>query len=133
MAVVMKLLAAALLLASTPTLAAPLTIKQGETWLFGLKKGEPTNARRVAGSAKAAKGQVKATLSPLMGTTLTMTNASSVSYTFRAELIGAKSPARTCALPANGKPVMEFWPVKASAVRLSGFKPAPKDGSCPSP
>jgi hypothetical protein len=70
-----------------------------------------------------------------MGTTMTVTNNSRLSYTFHAELVGAAPPAqgkaRTCTLPANGGPVLEYWPVKAAAVRLSTFKVAPADGNCP--
>jgi hypothetical protein len=48
-------------------------------------------------------------------------------------LIGApnKSGARTCTLPANRDPVLEYWPVKAKAVRLGRFKVAAAAGSCP--
>jgi hypothetical protein len=71
----------------------------------------------------------------MMGTTLTITNNNSISYTYRAELLGAgdkkAAPSRTCALPAKARIAIENWPQKAIAVRLSNFKPAPSSGSCP--
>ena len=127
------LLAAAL--AHSPASAAPITIPTGESWVFALDRGEPVRARRVTTSAKPGPGQIKATVISTMGTTMTVTNNSRVNYTFRAELIGAGAAAsakpRTCTLPANGGPVLEYWPVKATAVRLGTFKVASADGNCP--
>jgi hypothetical protein len=114
--------------------AAPVTIKAGESWVFALDKGEPVRARRVASAVKPGPGQIKATVISTMGTTMTVANNSRSSYTFRAELVGATAApgkTRTCTLPANGDPVLEYWPVKATAVRLSTFKVATADGNCP--
>ena len=118
--------------AAAPVQAAPLTVKTGETWAFTLKNGEPANARKVAASAKPAKGQIVVSVRPLMGTTMVVTNSSPVSYTFRAELLqGGKAVApRPCTLPANAKPIFEQWQQKADAVRLSSFKRANADGLC---
>ena len=128
-------LAAAAAIVPAAALAGPVTIKAGESWVFALERGEPVRARRVASSAKPGPGQIKATVISTMGTTMTVTNNSRHHYSFRAELVGAKTAsggkARTCTLPANGNPVLEYWPVKATAVRLSTFKLASADGSCP--
>jgi hypothetical protein len=131
------LIGAVLLTALAPAAAnaEPLTIKAGESWLFAVEKGEPVRPRRINPSTSPGPGQIKATLLSALGTTLTMTNNSSVSYTFRAELLGGPAAktgkARTCTLPANRSPVLEYWPVKAAAVRLSGFKLTSPDGNCP--
>ena len=68
-----------------------------------------------------------------MGTTMSISSANDVAYTYRAELIGSgkKIPARSCTLPADGKLSFEHWPESADAVRLSDFKTAPKGGNCP--
>ena len=53
--------------------------------------------------------------------------------TFKAELIGGNGrvmQARTCTLPARGRPVLESWPQKAKAVRVGDFKPAVDPGAC---
>ena len=101
-------LALAAALAPTAAVSAPVTIKAGESWVFALDKGEPVRARRVASSAKPGPGQIKATVISTMGTTMTVSNNSRFSYTFRAELVGAQSAgsrqARTCTLPAERRP-----------------------------
>ena len=38
---------------------------------------------------------------------------------------------RSCTLPADGRLSFENWPQKAEAVRLSNFRPAKREGSCP--
>ena len=130
-------LAFLILLAPSPLWAKPagLTVRQGETWIFAISRGQPVRARRVDPAEEPERGEVHVTLSAMMGTTMTITNNNSISYTYRAELLGAGSkkapPSRTCALPAKGRLAIENWPQKASAVRLSNFKPAPSGGSCP--
>jgi hypothetical protein len=126
--------AAALAVLSSAAAAAPLTIKTGETWMFELAKGEPVRARRVNASANPARGEIKASVTSLMGTTMTIVNNSPVSYTYRAQLLGVvgKVPAaRTCTLPGGAKPSLEFWPARATAVRIGSFKRADADGNCP--
>ena len=126
-----------LLLLALPAAASaePLTIRVGESWAFAVKDGEPVRARRVKASATPARGEIKATLTGLGGTSLTLTNRSSTSYTFRAVLVGvrAKIAPRTCTLPAGMKPALEYWPQKASAVRISRFRATTAAGSCPTP
>ena len=118
--------------APAAAVAAPVTIKAGDSWVFAVEGGQPVRARKVTSSTKAGPGQIKATVVSTMGTTMTVTNNSRVSYTFQAELLGAPSgKSRTCTLPASGGPVLEYWPVKATAVRLSTFKVASADGNCP--
>jgi hypothetical protein len=121
------------LAAVSPAVAAPLTVPAGTSWIFSLERGDPVRARQVKATAKPLRGQIKVTLIAGMGTAMTVTNNSAVAYTFRAEPVGAPPAAksRTCTLPANSIPVLEYWPVKAKAVRISGFKPAAADGSCP--
>lgn len=129
------LIAALLLAAASPATAkAPgLVVKTGESWLFAIYRGQPVRARKVNPSVKPPPGQVLVTLRAMMGTSLSITNNSPQAYIYRAELVGADKSAdvRSCTLPANGRLSFEHWPEKASAVRLSDFKPAPKDGSCP--
>lgn len=112
---------------SDPTWAAALTIRTGESWVFVVRNGEPAKARKVAASTKPKRGEVVASVNSLMGTTMTLVGNVPVSYTFRAELLGVAGgkpgAARTCALPANGRLVMENWPAKAQAVRIGKFRP----------
>ena len=129
----MKSIAAMLLMVSSATTAAPLTVKTGESWSFSIRNGDPANARKVPPSARPAKGQVMVTVRPLMGTNMIITNNSGAAWTFRAELLSGKKTltAKSCSLPATPEPVLEQWPQQADAVRISQFSPAPKDGSCP--
>lgn len=128
----MKLVAALLLMAAAPAQAAGLTVKMGETWLFTVKNGEPSNARKVPPSATIPKGQIKVAVRRLMGTAMTITNNSPIAYTFRAELIsgGKATVGRSCTLPAKAQPAFEQWEQKAEAVRIGGFKIAGDDGHC---
>ena len=125
-------LSAALLIA-VPVSAQGLTVKTGETWVFRLADGQPSKARKTAASTKPARGEVLVTVRSMMGTTLAITSNNPVAYTYKAELIGAAKavPTRSCTLPANNRLSFENWPQKATAVRLSDFKPARRDGSCP--
>lgn len=128
----MKAIAALLLLAPIPVQAADLTIRTGESWVFGVKGGQPVGARKVDAKAMPAEGQIKVSVKAMLGTALFVTNNSSTAYTFRAELLsgGKSSAARTCSLPANGKPAFEQWPQKADAVRLGTFKVTGDGGKC---
>ena len=128
----MRAAVALLLLAAAPAQAAPLTVKTGETWVFTVKDGQPASARKVASSAKPAKGQIVVAVRAMMGTTMIVTNNSPVAYTFRAELLrGGKSLAsRPCTLPAGGKPIFDQWQEKADAVRIGAFKVSKADGLC---
>ena len=126
------LLAAVAMLAASPAVAAPLTVASGETWLFSIERGQPVRARRAKPAAKPATGQIKVTMIAGMGTSMTLTNYSATAYTFRAELIGVPAgKPRTCTLPAKAVPTLEYWPVKAKAVRIGSFRAASADGSCP--
>jgi hypothetical protein len=122
------------LLAVSPAEAksAGLTVKAGETWLFSLSRGEPVRARRAKPTASLEPGQILVTVRSMMGTTMTINSNNPAGYTYRAELVGAgkSMPARSCTLPADGKMSFEHWPEKADAVRLSSFKPAPRNGTC---
>lgn len=124
----------AMLLLSVPIAAEarPLTIKVGESWTFQIKGGDPVKARKVAASAKPAKGEIMVTVKSFLGTMLTAVNATGRGWTFSAELLsnGKASPARTCTLPASSAPIMEQWQGKqAQAVRISKFVPA-DGGNC---
>ena len=130
----MKAVFACLLLAlSTATSAAPLTVKTGESWSFSIRNGDPVEARKVAGTAKPAKGQIMVSVRRLMGTSMIVTNSSGTAYVFRAELLkgGKTLTGKSCTLPAKPDPIFEQWKEEADAVRIGQFKPAPKDGSCP--
>lgn len=130
------IVALVLLALATATSAANvpgLTVKTGESWVFAIQAGQPANARKVAPSTKANKGQVIVTVRSMMGTTMTISSNSPVAYTYQAELIGKGKavPIRSCTLPANGGLAFEHWPQQAEGVRLSNFKVATKDGACP--
>lgn len=125
-------LALALVAGSVPVLAAPLTVRTGETWVFAIDHGEPVKARKVDAATKATTGEVKVSVRALFGTMMTITNNSRQGYTFSAELVGADDKAvtaRSCTLPPGNQPALESWPQKASAVRIGSFKPA-KGGRC---
>ena len=128
----MRAAVALLLLAAAPAQAAPLTVRTGETWVFSVKDGQPASARKVASSAKPARGQIMVAVRAMMGTTMIVTNNSPVAYTFRAELLrdGKSVAARPCTLPAGGKPIFEQWKEKADAVRIGAFKVSKADGLC---
>ena len=126
------LLIAPILAMAAPAAAAPLTIHVGETWVFAIRNSQPANARKAPLSSHPAKGQVRATVSALGGTTMTLTNATGVGFTFRAELIGADgkvTTARSCTLPANNRQAFESWPQRAVAVRIGSFRRT-TGGSC---
>jgi hypothetical protein len=122
------------LLASPVAAQSPgLTVKTGESWMFAISRGQPVRARKVAPTVKPSPGQVLVSLRSMMGTSLSITSNNSQAYTYSAELIGAEKsvPVRSCTLPANGRLSFEHWPQNASAVRISNFKVATADGSCP--
>ncbi|MFC7537302.1 hypothetical protein ACFQPG_07975 [Sphingomonas sp. GCM10030256] len=114
--------------------AASVTVKQGETWIFAVERGQPVRARRVQPNAAAKAGEIKASLRTMLGTNLTISSQGKVAYTYRAELLdrsGRATATRASTLPAGGKPTFEYWREAAVAVRLSDFKAATTDGSCP--
>ena len=122
------------LLAAPAAAQSPgLTVKTGESWVFAISRGQPVRARKVKPTVKPPPGQVLVTLKAMMGTSLSITSNNRQSFTYKAELIGADKPVpvRSCTLPANGRMSFEHWPQKANAVRISDFKVARKDGSCP--
>jgi len=130
-----KLLGLALLLVASPIAAksASLTVKTGESWVFSIQGGQPVRARRVDPSVRLLRGQVLVTVRSMMGTTMTISSNNPVSYTYKAELIGAGKAVsgRSCTLPAEKRVSFEHWPQTADAVRLSNFVPAPAGGNCP--
>ena len=121
-------------LVSAPLSAQGLTVRMGETWLFAIDKGQPVAARKVDSKAAPAAGQIKVSLRPMMGTTMSVINNSRFDYAYRATLImpdGKVGAAKSCAVPANGRLAMEHWSTPVAAVRLSNFKPAPAGSLCP--
>jgi hypothetical protein len=124
-----------LLLLATPVAAQSpgLTVRPGESWMFAISRGQPVRARKVKPTVKPAPGQVLVTLRAMLGTSLSITSNNPQAYVYKAELIGAdmQVPVRSCTLPANGRVSFEHWPQKSEAVRISDFKVARKDGSCP--
>ena len=130
----LRFLAFLLLAAAAPVAAKPLTVRMGETWIFSVVHGQPANARKVTGASAAGPGELKVALSSLMGTTMTISNNSRFDYAYRARLVlpdGKTGPAKSCAVPANGRLAMEHWPRRVVAVRLSDFNPAPAGSLCP--
>ena len=129
-----KILLGALLLVPAPAAATGLIIRQGETWIFAIQKGQPAKARKVAAGTAAKPGEVKASLRSMLGTNLTISSNARGGYTYRAELLDANgkvTTGRACTLPPGGKPTFEHWKEAAVAVRLSNFRPTAKAGSCP--
>lgn len=123
----------ALLAAPVVAQSPGLTVKTGESWMFAISRGQPVRARKVKPTVKPPPGQVLVTLRAMMGTTLSIASNNRQTFTYKAELIGADKPVpvRSCTLPANGRLSFEHWPDKADAVRISDFRVARKDGSCP--
>lgn len=130
--IVRAALGIAVLAFSTAAVAAPLTVAMGESWVFTVADGQPSGARKVRSDAKPAKGQLMVTVRSMLGTSMLVTNNSRVSYTFSAELIrgGKASAARSCVLPANGKPMLEHWEQGADAVRIGNFRASGTEGRC---
>ena len=129
-----RLLPIIALLAATPVPAKPLTVRMGETWIFTIANGQPAKARKANAHSSPGPGQMKVTLQPLMGTTMTVTNNSEFDYSYRATLLlpgGKTGAAKSCAVPANGRLAIEHWTQRLAAVRLSDFKPAPAGSLCP--
>ena len=123
-----------LLLASTPVSAKGLTVRMGETWVFAIKRGQPERARKVAATASPAPSQIKVSVQPMMGTTMTVTNNSNYDYAYRALLVmpgGKTGASKACAVPANGRMAIEHWPKPVAAVRVSDFKRARAGSLCP--
>ena len=122
------------LLAATPVAARPLTVVMGETWIFTVADGHPARAHKAGAKTAPREGEMKVSLSPLMGTTMTIANNSKYDYAYRATLIlpnGKTGPAKSCAVPAHGKLAIEHWPQRVAAVRLDNFKRAPAGSLCP--
>jgi len=122
------------LLAAAPVAARPLTVRMGETWVFTVAKGQPARAREADARTSPKAGEMKVTLSSLMGTTMTISNNSKFDYAYRATLVlpgGKTGPAKSCAVPAHGRLAIEHWKQKLDAVRLSDFRPAPAGSLCP--
>ena len=124
-----------LLLLATPAAAQSpgLTIRSGESWMFAISRGQPVRAHRVKPTVKPPPGQVLVTLRAVLGTSLSITSNNPQAFVYRAELLGADKPVpvRSCTLPANGRMSFEHWPQNSDAVRISDFRIARKDGSCP--
>jgi len=127
-------LAALVMLAASPASAKGLTVRMGETWIFAIERDQPARARKVAATASPAPNQIKVSVQPLMGTTMTVTNNSRFDYAYRALLVmpgGKTGASKSCAVPANGRLAIEHWPKPVAAVRISDFKPAPAGSLCP--
>jgi hypothetical protein len=129
----MRILALLSLLAAVPAAPAPLAVRMGESWVFSVRDGEPVNARKVGNTATPAHNQIRVSLQPMMGTTMTVTNNSPHDYAYRATLVvdGKPAEAKSCAVPANGRLAIEHWPKPVSAVILSHFRAAPAGSLCP--
>ena len=131
---VLRFLPLIALIAAAPVAAKPLTVRMGETWVFTVVKGQPAKARKVDAKTAPKPGEMKVAVSALMGTTMTISNNSRFDYSYRATLVlpgGKTGPAKSCAVPADGRLAMEHWKQRVDAVRLSDFKPAPAGSLCP--
>ena len=104
------LLALSILLAASPVSAKGLTVRMGETWVFAIDRGQPARARKVAATASPSPNQIKVSVQPMMGTTMTVTNNSKFDYAYRALLVmpgGKQGASKACAVPARGRMAME--------------------------
>ena len=130
----LKVFALLALLAAAPLSAKGLTVRMGETWVFAVANGQPVRARKVPATASPARNQIKVSLQPMLGTTMSVTNNSRFDYAYRASLImpgGKAGAAKSCAVPAHGRVAIEHWQERVAAVRLSDFKAAPAGSLCP--
>ena len=119
-----RLIALAPVAATAAAHPGPVTVSVGETSPFTLDHGEPVHAHKAEASTKPERGEVKVTLSALLGPTMTISNNSPQGYTFQAGLIGADPKAvtaQTCTPPAGNR--LESWPRNAASVRLFDFEP----------
>lgn len=116
-----------------PATAGSLTVHMGESWIFSVRDGEPINARKVGAAATPTRGQLKVSVQPTMGTTMSVINYSRHDYSYRATLLvdGKPVEAKSCAVPANGRLAIEHWSRRVSAVTLSNFRAAPAGSLCP--
>ena len=97
--------------------------------LLAASRSTPARPRR----RQARPGQVLVTVRAMMGTTMTITSNNPTAYTYKAELIGADKPVPRgpAPCPPTAACRSSIGRRQASAVRLSDFKAARKDGSLP--
>lgn len=129
----MKILTGAIVLAlASAGQGTPLMVHTGESWVFNIKDGQPVNPQKATASAKPEKDELLVTVRALFGTTMFVTNNSKIAYTYKAELLsnGKTTAARSCTLPATGRPVMEQWEQKSDGVRISNFRATGTEGHC---
>ena len=121
------------LFAAAPAAAGPLTVHMGESWIFSVHNGEPVNARQVRAAARPTRGELKVSVQPMMGTTMSVVNYTRHDYAYRATLLADGKPveAKSCAVPANGRLAIERWSRRVSAITLSNFRAAPAGSLCP--
>jgi hypothetical protein len=105
-----------------------LLIKSGETWIFHLENGQPTNPRPATEADKPGKDELKASLSSRMGALLTISNNTSQLLNYRAFITpkpGKKgTPTSVCTLLSNGRGAFENWQNAIPAIRIADFTPA---------
>lgn len=105
--------------------APGLLVQSGETWIFQIEQGQPVNSRKVDPQTKPATGELLVTLSPQMGTTMTVTNNTAKFYDYAAFMVrraGDHGQRTTvCTLLNNGRFAFENWPYSIAAIRLSDF------------
>ena len=128
-----SILAAAAMLIGSATLAKSqpyqgLTIQSGESWIFRIDNGQPIDARKVDAQAEPSKGELKVTLDPSMGTTMSVTNNSDLWYNYHA-FMTAKAGTEgkrtsVCTLMGSGRGAFENWPQHVPAIRIANFTAA---------
>lgn len=135
----MRLLILAMALVAAPAVLSPafaepaaeaardrpgLFVKQGETWFFKIKDGQPADARKGGEDDKPGNDEIRVSLG---GGNMIVLNGSSVAYNYQAFI--AKKPSdkgsRTsvCTL-LPGVTVFENWPDKLPGIRLTNFSAA---------
>ena len=142
----MRLIVLALALVAAPTVLSPalaepaaesakdarpgLFVKQGETWFFKIKDGQPVDQRQGSEDDKPGSDEIRVSLD---GGNMIVLNGSPVAYNYQAFI--AKKPSdkgnRTsvCTL-IPGALMHEIWPGKLPGIRLTNFTEAGDSMGC---
>lgn len=142
----MRLIVFAMALVAAPTVLSPafaepaaeaakdarpgLFVKQGETWFFKIKDGQPADARKGDEDDKPSSDEIRVSLD---GGNMIVLNGSSVAYNYQAFI--AKKPndkgnrTSVCTL-LPGVTAFENWPDKLPGIRLTNFSDAGDSMGC---
>ena len=142
----MRLLILAMALVAAPAVLSPafaepaaeavknarsgLFVKQGETWFFKIKDGQPTDVRSGGEDEKPGSDEIRVSLD---GGNLVVLNGSPTTYNYQA-FIAKKSSDKgnrtsVCTL-MPGVIAFENWPDKLPGIRLTNFSEAGDEMGC---